>query len=416
MNISWNDADDLIDLLIESDKAITGNVARDPIMQAQTNIFFQLGMRNQKIAEEGWRLYNSTMATFREDMLRLVSDYQLGIVDMETAIAKWKEFTGTHYKSLFQAGAAAAGNPFYAQMELTSKDLSFISSARRAEGTHLKSFLLKMNEPGYDDSKSALLHPPLQRSQYYVESGKAQFFNGMINGAGEAVKIHWVLGPVEKHCHDCPDLASKTWTWKTIPTVPRAGDTECLFRCACNLEFEMLSPTSVAVPGSANQGALTALSRWARVFDVKTGDEMMGAVLADAEDLFQQMYRARQMIDVSKAAGDKEAMRTWIDIRRNVNQKIIDKMADGRYRLLPTVSVGELTQTVQSVIDKYPGTIVDNVETLTKGIEIAWIRGNAWYTGVTNIRGTGLFLHIAKGNEIAINAETDIVIKLDKHS
>jgi hypothetical protein len=414
MNISWSDVDSLVDLLEESDKAITGAVARDPIAWAQTNIFFTLGMRNPEIAKKGWDIYNSTMANFREDMIRLISDYRAGILDMESAIAKWKAFAGDHYKNLFQAGAAAVGNPYYAQMELTSKDLAFISSARRAESSYLKSFLVKMDEPGYEDSKSALMHPPLQRAQYYTETGKSQFFNGMINGAGENVKIHWVLGPVEKHCNDCPDLASKTWTWQTIPTVPRAGDTECLFNCACNLEFEMLSPTAISVPGSGTQGALTALGRWARVFSVSTGEEMTGQVLADAETLFQQMYKARQMIDVSKIEGNKEAVRTWIDIRRDINQKIIDKMADGRYRLLPTVSVSDLTLKITTVMEKYPGVIVDDISMLPKGIEIAWIRGNAWFTGITNIRGTSLLLQIAKGNEILINSETDIVIRLNK--
>jgi hypothetical protein len=53
-------------------------------------------------------------------------------------------------------------------------------------------------------------------------------------------EITWVLGGTEKHCSDCPRLASISPYFKDdLFTTPGACDTPCLGNCKCHLEFEV---------------------------------------------------------------------------------------------------------------------------------------------------------------------------------
>jgi hypothetical protein len=54
-----------------------------------------------------------------------------------------------------------------------------------------------------------------------------------------ATVIEWVLGGNEDHCETCPRLAAGgPYTPYTLPTYPRAGDTDCLMNCLCHLRTE----------------------------------------------------------------------------------------------------------------------------------------------------------------------------------
>ena len=103
----------IIDRLEESDKAISGATARDQLMWGQTTMFANLGIANKELMKKGMELYSQTMATFKTDMMSLISDYQRGSLNYASAIAKFKSVTGTHYQTLFKAGAVAMGNPYY---------------------------------------------------------------------------------------------------------------------------------------------------------------------------------------------------------------------------------------------------------------------------------------------------------------
>jgi len=61
----------------------------------------------------------------------------------------------------------------------------------------------------------------------------SQFWNGAISGAGDNIRIFWMLGtPRTQSCPDCISLSSNRggqgYTWKTLPTVPRSGLTQCI--------------------------------------------------------------------------------------------------------------------------------------------------------------------------------------------
>jgi len=123
----------------------------------------------------------------------------------------------------------------------------------------------------------------------------------------------------------------------------------CLFRCHCHLEFKPRGGkkfldlgVTPGIPGSASEEALTSPGRWAQVFDSQ-GRPVRGVFAQDIEELYQRMYKARQMITLGV---DK---RKWIELRRDLNKEVIALTKEKGYRAVPSVSVSELVATIKSV-------------------------------------------------------------------
>lgn len=58
-----------------------------------------------------------------------------------------------------------------------------------------------------------------------------------VHASDPAAQFWWRLGANEDHCDACPELAAASpWTSETLPTVPGANHTPCLFNCKCHLE------------------------------------------------------------------------------------------------------------------------------------------------------------------------------------
>jgi len=402
-------AEELLARIEESDKAISGAAARDKIMWSQTGIFMDMGMANKKVMQQGLALYQQTMSNMRVDVMNLVTRFQGGTMDMGEAISAFKNISGRHYQTLFKAGAMAMGNPYYADpaIGLTKKDLAFISSARRFEGKFFKKFLLDMSNPNFRP-----VHSFAQRAGYYADSGKAQFYNGMVNGAGENVVIHWVLGTVEEHCGDCPVLATKTYTWQTLPTTPGAGDTECLFNCACHLEIEKRESGkgmqgggggAPKAPGSSSPAATEAPGRWSKV--TVGGVDMEGMLAREFDDMFAQMNKARQMVHLETG----EERKLWIAARRDINDAIIRRAQQGGYRATPTVSVIDLLKVVDGAVSKGMTQLL-TVDTVVHNQQIAFIRGDVLMLGKIVIKNNMVFIDTSDGNQFRYAGKSDILL------
>lgn len=394
--------------LEEGDKALTGAVARDPIMRGQTSLLAQLSLgKDMALVKRGFALYNQTMGAFRADMVQLISRFQSGALDVAGAQAEWKALTATHYKSLFRAGAMASGNPYYDEIGITKHDAAFIARARRQEKGFFDGFLNDIKNPAH----SPVAHPYLQRATYYSDTGKSQFFNGMLNGYGDDVEIHWVLGqPREAHCDVCPIYASRVWTWQDLPTTPRAGDTPCLFNCLCTLEFvpRVVRPGfNVSIPGAVSDLALGAPQRWASLFDLQ-GKEVFGQALTDVEGLYQQMYKARQEVHLFT---DPEMRKTAIQVRKALNRRLIDYVEGRSMRAVPGVSVSELL-TYADQAQALGGTLFTEYFTALKpGAEATLLRGNFFTKGIIKRTAEGLFLDNGK-TAYRLNEGTDILFIL----
>ena len=401
----------IINRLEESDKAISGATARDQLMWGQTTMFANLGIANKELMKKGMELYAQTMATFKTDMMSLISDYQRGSLDYAGAVAKFKSVTSGHYQTLFKAGAVAMGNPYYDDpaIGLTKRDLSFIQKARNFEGKFLRKFLLDIKNPDFKPR-----YDFQTRAGFYADSGKAQFFNGMVNGAGDNVEIHWVMSEaVEEHCDICPILASKVYTWKTLPTTPRAGDTPCLFNCKCELEIvpkQASAPTGQSfnpyTPGSGTPKAMEVPGRWAQV--TRGGETMVGQLSKDIEDLYQQMYKARQMITVTH--GTPEA-KEWIALRRDLNAQIIQKAGSAKVRVTPTVSVFQLQKALETAVGKSTGNLL-SLGNLENEMEVVLLRGNVWTVGMIKLQGAKATVVTAKGTSFVVDNRIDILYKV----
>ena len=394
----------LIQRLEEADKAITAEVPRDKILAAQTDIFLQLGIKDKQLIQQGLSDMTNTLAEFKTNMVSLISDYQAGKLSMSEAVASWKDMTGKYYVDMFKAGARSMGNPYFD--DLTDHDIAFINKARRFESGFFKKFLMDIDNPDH-----VPVHPYLQRAEYYADSAKAQFYNGMVAGAGKNVIIFWVLGSSE-HCDDCLDLASgNPYTWDTLPTTPKAGDTECIYNCKCHLEIQASAPPGlgpVMPAGPESSRPSDQQGRWARVTDAN-GNEMTGSILDAAEDLYQDMYKARQMISVTDGAEKED----WITRRQQLNRELVQRFDDMGYRVTPTMAVKDLIDVARDALAVAPEGIVTDMSLIKTGAEVVFVRANYMTRGVLQVRGGHVFIETAEGEEYCYSEATDIIFLIN---
>lgn len=423
-----------IPVLEQADKAFSGAVARDSIMTAQTGFFFQMGLQNPDLAKAGMAMQAGILNSFKSNMFDVVSKYQAGTANFPQALKQWQTFTREHYRNMFTAGTKAAGNPYYAKLGLTQKDLAFIDKAVRYESRFFKKLLFDMKDPkhlpanqiprdaagrmlkGYRVQKFGYLNRignMPSRAEMYAESGQAQFYNGMVAGSSQHLDIYWVLGvPMLDHCDDCPILARRKWIWKTLPTVPRAGDTACKHRCYCRLEFRpKKTGPKINIPGRATAEAISTLGRHARVFDAQ-GVEMTGVLQQEVEAIYAKMYKARQMMRVTKGAARME----WIQMRKALNRQLIDRLKVGNYRAVPTISVNNLLSTIDdarnfAMMKGGSGNTI-LISDLFAGDELVFTRGDFSARGVIEIINNQICVRVGVGETFILNQNTDVAFLL----
>lgn len=74
------------------------------------------------------------------------------------------------------------------------------------------------------------------RSRSYAGAARGTATEAFFSLAPEDERFRWVLGAVERHCSECPDLASRgLWRADELFVWPGSNDTPCLFNCQCRL-------------------------------------------------------------------------------------------------------------------------------------------------------------------------------------
>ncbi len=404
-----------IPLLEKYDKALIGSVNRDAIMAGQTDIFFQLGLTNPELMASGQKAFTSLFANMKSDMRELVNGFlktglnnTKAIGSYNTTLRKAKGIFNKYYKDMFMTGTNAMGNPYYRDLGMTRKDGAFLNKAIRAEMTHMRRFLRDIMNPAHVPR-----HPYTKRAGYYGESSRAQFLNGMVAGAGKNLDIRWQLNmygsPLTDHCDYCPAYARRLWTWKTLPTVPRGGDTPCLFRCYCGLQFiPKKGAPRITVPGRpVAEGMMRMSGRFAHVYDAQ-GQMVGGSFQRQIEELYARMYKARQMIDITTGT----TQRSWITLRRSLNSEVIKMMKNRGYRITPTVSVRALTETIKSA-QALGGTLRSLTE-LGIGDEIVFVRGNYSGIGIVSVKKNQIVYQGADGREFVIDDASDLAFVMKR--
>jgi len=409
-----------IGILEEADKAFVGNLTKDFVAQAQADIFFQLGIRDRELMKTGLNLVATSTGAYNKSMLDIVGKFQTGTIDSVTAFRDWRAATKTAMTGMYRGGGMAVGNPFFQDLKIPARDLRLMSNYLNKEGTYFKQFLRDIKNPKFVPASKIPRGPDgkrlpgyklqrfgyAERAGFYPESMKAMRYNGMVRGAGSNMEIFWVLGaPQTVHCVDCPVLAGRAWTGETLPTVPGAGETKCLWKCYCHLEFrQRVSKTTFDLAGSSTRGALMAPGRQARVIDPR-GTEIGGQLQADIEGYMARMYKARQMIEITTGS---ERMK-WIAERKKWNRLAIERAEATGSRVVPTISSSALTKTIKSVNAK-GGFLIDDLSALAIGDEIWFVRGDYSSFGVMALRGGQLVVKTSTGMVLKPSLETDIVL------
>jgi len=432
MEVTLENLLNAVPILQEIDKAFLmssdGQPDTNDIMRAgQSSIFMELGLENKDLMRQGFKEYNKVLSRQQTGMEAIAREYERGIINTQDAMKRFNALTKDSYLKQFRAGTKAVGNPFYQDMGLTRKDISFISKARRAEAGFFRRFLHDIKDPGHGAPKGTpgarpKRHSYQKRAGYYAKSGKAQFFNGMVAGAGDKLIVLWVLGvPQTEHCDRCPVLASRKYTWRTLPTTPRAGDTPCLFNCYCHLEFRPPKGKK-SFGGDPDTGGIKFLDMSQQGVDpiAKTPGGITrkdGKRWNEDSDIIEEhnrirsgMNKSRQMIEISKGA----ELKKWLKMRREFNdelQMLQDHFDDLRF--LPTHSVADLVKTIQSASRK--GGFVAPMSSLGIGDEVMAVRGVTSSSGlIVEVAGKGYAVKTASGEYMFLNEAQDIYLLQSK--
>jgi len=398
MFISLDRAIRLVYLIEQVEKSLGAEIQLDTIKMAQSSLLFNLGAMNPNLMKAGLTDMVKYLGSFKTKITDIVMKFKNGEITREQALEKWDNLSGEYYTNIFKAGTKAAGNPYYAKMGLNDKDTGFIDQAKQDETPYFEGFLddIKNNRGVIDYGR---------RASFYADTAKAQFFNGMLAGHGNNVGIKWVLDEFAEHCDDCISLSASTYTWETLPFVPKSGNTKCLFNCKCHLEFYPMMPTAAPTPpGQGTVQALMAPGKNVLVFDT-AGKPIVGGIQKTLDDLYAQLYKARQMITAS--IGNVELRAQWIATRREINSAIIK--AAGNYRAVPTISVGRLTDIIKTAIKR--GGVVANMADVQIGNEVLFIRGDYSAMGVIQFVRNQLTFTAPSGIKLPINGETDVLFR-----
>ena len=154
------------------------------------------------------------------------------------------------YTTAAATGRAAAGDP----SPVDEHDRALAAGIMATERKYLKGFVKDIAGGKYGDV-GQVAHTTEDEAHFedFAPDGvdadeirrRAGMYMGRVVGAAneawvlaspEGSTFEWILGANEDHCSMCPELAAGgPYTADTLPTVPGANETPCLFNCKCHL-------------------------------------------------------------------------------------------------------------------------------------------------------------------------------------
>lgn len=105
------------------------------------------------------------------------------------------------------------------------------------DGSFLSQFVLDLAEGRYTDEDDQLKVRAVEsRLRLYVGRQRGASSESFVRYSDDLAVFDWVLGEVEEHCQDCPDIAAQNpWRGDFLYIFPGDGSTECLANCKCHL-------------------------------------------------------------------------------------------------------------------------------------------------------------------------------------
>jgi len=379
----------------------------DPSRLGQTSTYFGLGGFDKSAFNASRGLWRSTQTSYRDTLSRLASEWLDSITtdtslkglssSLSARLGRFEKEMLSHYTKAYQSGALKMGNPYYKDVKnFSPADLKFLKQAVSKEMGYLRNFL------GGDAKRkiAGSYFRGLKRVSGFTASLDAQFFNGMVAGAGPNHVFWWeVGGTVAAHCEDCFSLNfNNPYTRDTLPTVPRAGGTKCMSWCQCTLRV-------AGIHGGAFPGSGVDMDDECAVWS--DDDEKMpvgGNIKKLFNDLYKQLNLARGKISVT--TGD--AQKQWIAQRIELNKNIIDLAKSHQVRVVPRWGVGDIKANVNT-LSKKGLSHIDNLNKLASGMEIYLISGGSMQLATVEMQDGVLGFNIT-GRWVKADSADDFLI------
>lgn len=175
------------------------------------------------------RDFNNTKRNYGMSLRRNLNSLISGKISRDDYITKQRSVIDKHFRDAYLEGKLYSQST---ETSLSSYDNHMLSQLVAKEMVFMSKFA--------DDVVSGGGSMPYsKRLNMYIDSLVALFTSGKMAFIPEDSIIYWILGDTDKHCETCISIAAKSpYSKRTLPTVPKAGDTMCLSHCKCHLEYE----------------------------------------------------------------------------------------------------------------------------------------------------------------------------------
>lgn len=315
-------------------------------------------------------------------------------------LADFEKLMLDSYTKAFQSGALKLGASEYRDIKnFSPSDKRFIRQKVSKELGFLKRYL---SQDGA--KKLAGKHfRGVSRSQGFVNSLDSAFFEGMLAGADDSQVFFWECGgAVAFHCSDCISLnVDSPYLKKNLPTVPRAGLTQCHSWCRCVLRAEGLS-------GEAEMGS--PFSGSGLPMDASCGcwtDDGL-PVAAGVQGLFDKLYKQLNLSRGKIFSTTGKLQKQWISQRTAINKDIIDLAKSYKVRVVPKWSVKDIQANVNTLTKKGLTHITD-LSSIPVGSNLYFVNGGSMQIGQVDIRN-GVFGFNISGTWSQVNSADDFLI------
>lgn len=160
------------------------------------------------------------------------------LIDGGISLADWQTSMMEQIKLTHTASAALA-NGGWAQM--TPSDWGATGQMIREQYDFLRNYAQEIA-----NGTQPLDGRMLVRSDLYADASNGTFWemtkrDYLQNGYDEGRRV---LEPGSDHCDDCEEYASEGWM--PIDEIPEIGNSQCLTRCRCEIEFRVSTESEIA--------------------------------------------------------------------------------------------------------------------------------------------------------------------------
>lgn len=180
---------------------------------------------------------NDDYRKLQDDALADILDLTKRLLDGRLAPREWYD----RFANLIaerHAEAWALGRRLTGDSSDVDEDDLLVGRAKAdEESTWLLDFLDAVESGRYlDDEGKYRENLILNRSRLYAGKLRGTANEAFVETSDDGEEFDWVLGAVEEHCAECPELAALSpWLKDEFPTFPGSGGTPCLTRCRCHL-------------------------------------------------------------------------------------------------------------------------------------------------------------------------------------